>query len=446
MDNPIDKDNSFCIEAQALAALSEIAGIATQKGGLHALFCKIVDVIARTLNVEVVSLMLPDKDDPDYLTIKAAKGLPPEVVERARVRVGSRVAGYVYATGEPLLIQDINEEASKRFGIKHESRYRANSLLTVPIRMKGRTLGVVNVNNKCSGRPFDESDLHMLNALMGYVALAIENAEQYLKLAEKHEELKHLTESLRTTMEHQMQLLMKLSHRIRSPLTGILGYAELLLNKTDSGLSESDRALLKKIVDRSWELAELAERIFEYESILHDDTELEPRKVALSPLLKGVANRYRQLALERGVDVEIDIQDDAAALIDPFYISKSLGEVVENAIRYTKTGGKVRIEFKVEGSRAKIRVSDDGPGLDPELSERIFYEFFQIPNTEDEIAERLGLGLSLAKTIIEKHSGTIGVEQTGPNGTTFLIELPCWQAEVADSYVQGSDEFQLSVE
>jgi len=110
----------------------------------------------------------------------------------------------------------------------------------------------------------------------------------------------------------------------------------------------------------------------------------------------------------------------------------------------------VRIELSEDKSLAQIRITDQGPGLPPEKKDKIFNEFFHsdIKMDDPEGLQRLGLGLCMAKAIIEKHSGTIKVEKTGPDGTTFLIELPCWQTKKRTSaeHTKPSEEIQLLVE
>ena len=425
----INKDNTLVSEASHFAALGEIAKSATQKDGLYALFNKIVDFISDAMEVETVSIMLPDTSDPDYLVIKACRGLPGNIMETARVRIGSRVSGYVFATGDPLLIEDIDYDTAKRFDIAHEEHYKTPTLLTVPIKGSEQILGVININNKKSGLPFHDNDFNLLSILSGYVALAIENADHYMKLMEKESEFEKLTERLKTTLEHQSQILMKLSYAIRSPLTGILGYTELLLNKTDSGISESDKSILKKILDKSWKLAELAQRIFEYESILVDDIKFEPKKVNLNQLVEGVADRLSVHAQDKKVEVKVTSKEKSEALIDPFFLSKAISEIVDNAIRHTKTGGTVEVKVKSDGPTAKIWVTDQGHGIIPEQVDKIFYPFYKGAADEEEELERLGLGLSIAKLIVEKLSGTIKVEKTGLSGSTLLVELPCWKSE-----------------
>lgn len=429
MEQTVNREFRSFLESRNFAAMSEIAKSATQKDGLSELFGKIVDFISEAMEVEIVSIMLPDDNDPDYLVIKAARGLPEEVVQTARVRIGSQISGYVYATGDPLLIEDIDYETTKRFDIAHRERYKTPTLLSIPIKGSTGVLGVINVNNKKSGLPFHDDDFNLLSILSGYIGLSIENTKHYIALSEKEGDFKRLTERLQTMLEHQSQILMKLSYTIHSPLTGILGYTELLLNKTDSGLSESDKAILKKILDKSWKLAELADRIFEYESTLCDEIKFEPKKVNLKQLMEGVADRLGTNAHDKNVDVKLIAYDTPEALVDPFYFSKAVSEILDNAIRYTKSGGTVEIWLKTDGSKAKVWVKDQGHGIMPEQVEKIFYPFFKGAFDEGEEVERLGLGLSLAKLIIDKHSGTIKVDKTGTDGSLFLVEIPCWQSK-----------------
>lgn len=134
---------------------------------------RIVNLAADVLGAKLGSLMILDEKK-EVLTIKAARGLEQEIVKQTRQRVGGSISGWVAQKGEPLLVEDI--ESDPRFRRLNREKYETKSLLSVPLKLKGKTLGVLNMNNKTSGQPFNQSDLRLLSTFASQAALAIENA------------------------------------------------------------------------------------------------------------------------------------------------------------------------------------------------------------------------------------------------------------------------------
>ncbi len=134
---------------------------------------RIVNLAADVLGAKLGSLMILDEKE-GVLTIKAAKGLEEEIVRETRQRVEGSISGWVAQRGEPLLVEDI--ESDSRFRRLNREKYETKSLLSVPLKVKGKTLGVLNMNNKYSGQPFNQSDLRLLSTFGSQAALAIENA------------------------------------------------------------------------------------------------------------------------------------------------------------------------------------------------------------------------------------------------------------------------------
>lgn len=154
---------------------------------LDRLLEKIVLSIAAVMGVEIVSIMLVEKET-NEMTIRAATGLPDEIVKTTRQKVGTGIAGWVAEKGEPLLINDVEKDA--RFNkLVSDAKYKTKSLLSVPLVSKGGILGVINVNRKTSGETFAEHDLQLLTTFSSQAAAALENAELYARVKNFNAEL-----------------------------------------------------------------------------------------------------------------------------------------------------------------------------------------------------------------------------------------------------------------
>jgi CheY-like chemotaxis protein/putative methionine-R-sulfoxide reductase with GAF domain len=152
-----------------------------------ALFQKVIDLVASVLDVEIVSLMLV-KEPEGILRIAHAKGLDPDVQHRAACPVGEGIAGWVAQTGEPLLIRDLAQDPT--FGKRERNpRYRTNSLMCVPLKVNGKTVGVMNANNKVTGAAFDEHDLALFTTFSCIVSLSLATAQLFEQLTASVDDL-----------------------------------------------------------------------------------------------------------------------------------------------------------------------------------------------------------------------------------------------------------------
>jgi DNA-binding response OmpR family regulator len=152
-----------------------------------ALFQKVIDLVASVLEVEIVSLMLL-KEPEGILRIAHAKGLDPEIQKQAACPIGEGIAGWVAQTGEPLLIRDLAQDPT--FGKRERNpRYCTNSLMCVPLKVNGKTVGVMNANNKVTGEAFDEYDLALFTTISCIVSLGLATAQLFEQLTASVDDL-----------------------------------------------------------------------------------------------------------------------------------------------------------------------------------------------------------------------------------------------------------------
>jgi DNA-binding response OmpR family regulator len=147
---------------------------------------RVIELAASILDVEIVSLMLLGDDG--FLRIAQAKGLDPEIQQATAVRLGEGIAGHVVESGEPLLIRNLSQDLT--YGkTERNPRYHTDSLVSVPLKVNGRTMGVLNANNKVNGGPFTDQDLAVLVSLSALVSLAMTAAQLYEQLTRSVDEL-----------------------------------------------------------------------------------------------------------------------------------------------------------------------------------------------------------------------------------------------------------------
>ena len=177
---------------------------------------RVIELIAVVLEVEIVSLMLVSEPD-GMLRIAQAKGLDPEVQREAVCAIGEGISGRVAKTGEPLLIRDLSQDPTFGKADLHP-RYRTNSLMCVPLKVNGRTIGVLNANNKKNGRPFDENDLALFTTFSCLVSLSFATTQLFDRLASSVDELAKTNARLakaNAELEEKVQELQALRGQVR---------------------------------------------------------------------------------------------------------------------------------------------------------------------------------------------------------------------------------------
>jgi FixJ family two-component response regulator len=151
------------------------------------LYQRVIDLVASILEVEIVSLMLV-KESEGVLRIAYAKGLDPAVQKEAVCRIGEGISGWVAQTGEPLLIRDLAQDPT--FGKRERNpRYHTDSLMSVPLKINGKTVGVMNANNKISGGAFDEQDMALFTTFSCIVSLSLATAQLFEQLSASVDDL-----------------------------------------------------------------------------------------------------------------------------------------------------------------------------------------------------------------------------------------------------------------
>lgn len=410
---------------QGLAYFREISELAGSGKDLDTFFDRIVAVVAEIMDVQIVSLMLLNERF-KTLWIASAIGLDEEIVRSTSVQIGEGISGKVAQQGRPLMIQDV--ELDPKLAVsKSSDRYNTKGFLSVPIMVRGKVIGVININNKKSGAPFREADLNIMMMLAHQAGLAIENARLFADLQSKAASLEQAYNELKRINLAKTQLIVNLSHEIKTPLTAIIGYVDLLLSGTED-ISEKTQRSLEKISTRGRHLNRLAERIITYFALQTKSIDWLNEMVPLNQLVFTAVDQFKETANERNVTLVVDgpsISYDV--FCDIAHMQEVFLNIIENAILFNKKGGYVNIhgETLSKGRRAvRIHIQDTGAGVPESIAGKIFDGFFQTENVMSDKPEGLGIGLAMSKSIVEAHSGLLELTSNSKNGATFSVTLP----------------------
>jgi signal transduction histidine kinase len=418
---------------QTLKSLNEIGQAITSTLDLQKTLTLITDHTTRLMEVAAASVVLRD-DDKGEVWFAAASGEGATAVLGMRMGLGQGIAGWVTAQGEPVVVTDVYTDERFFAEVDKQSGFITKSILCVPLQVKGRTIGALEVMNKRSGT-FNKEDLTMLQALAIPAATAIENAQLY----------EEQTRTIRSLAETQHQLVQSaklaavgelaagVAHEINNPLTTIIGLASLLLDAPelasagaetyeDLQMINHDRDIVRSLLDfaradtpkrRPTDFNQLVE-----EAIFLVYTKSVSQKIALLKSLADLpeiyldSNQVKQVIvnlLNNAVQVMLNNGDRPAVLT----ITTNLASIPPQA------NGKLTDKVK-EQPVVICKISDTGRGINPEHLSKIFDPFF----TTKEVGQGTGLGLSISYGIIEKHGGSIQVDSKPGEGSTFSMMLP----------------------
>ena len=232
--------------------------------------------------------------------------------------------------------------------------------------------------------------------------------------------LDRTNEKLNTSKEFQMQLLSNVSHDLRTPLTMIKGYAEMIrdISWEDSEAMSSDLQVIIKEADR---LNALVNEILEYSELQTEDDTKDMEQLDLSELVKSSAERFEKLLQPENVVIEKDIDLGLTATGNPGLLERALYNLMDNAVRHTGDGKKIRVALKQKDGIKVISVQDFGNGIAPEEIDHIWDRYYTSRQRKGKGVS--GLGLAIVKQIALKHRGKCYAESKEGEGCTFFIEI-----------------------
>ena len=224
-------------------------------------------------------------------------------------------------------------------------------------------------------------------------------------------------------------LVANVSHELKTPISALRAHLENLLD----GVERPDRETIEVMLRQSERLGRLVEQLLDLSRLESGDIPLDLGAVHLGPLVERVRAEVTVAAGERDVALEVDIPPDLAPVLgDRERIHQVLFNLLDNAVRFASAGGSVRVTARGAGERCEVRVSDTGPGIPPEHLPFVFERFYRADPARAREDGGTGIGLAIARSIVEAHGGSIRAESEVGSGTTFTFDLPVapeWSGE-----------------
>ena len=236
------------------------------------------------------------------------------------------------------------------------------------------------------------------------------------------DELEIQREAARQEQKRKKDLVAFLAHDLKTPLTSVVGYLTLLSDKP--GLYPAERERYTAVaLEKARRLESLLEEFFDISRMeLHQDSD-KRETVQLTLLLEQITDEFYPLLENKGLKLEADIAPGLAAVGDADKLARVFDNVLRNAVSYSHEGGTIRLTASLEEGRVHIRIANRGLGIPEKELSNIFERFYRLDAARSTRTGGAGLGLAIAKEIVDSHGGSIAAESTGED-TVFHIVLP----------------------
>ena len=291
--------------------------------------------------------------------------------------------------------------------------------LYLAIRINQKVHGVAGI--AVGKEPLDSSEKGMTLSILGECALALENEQNARE--KEHAAILAQKEQLRAN------LLRAISHDLRTPLTSISGNASNFLSNGDKMDEQTKRQLFTDIYDDSMWLINLVENLLSVSRLEENHLNLHFSSELVSDVIEEALKHINRKSVDYHISVHHE-DEFLLAKMDAKLIVQVIINLVDNAIKYTPEGSTIEICTQPKDGKAVISVSDDGTGIPDEMKPKIFDMFYSGANKVADSRRSLGLGLSLCKSIVTAHGGTISVSDHHPHGTIFTFTLPMEEVKI----------------
>ena len=357
----------------------------------------VVTSAADLTDSELASLFLVDHSATIIeLAASTIKSLPND--ERERL-LGKSVREWILENKQPVVQQDAGENSLTTIGEEFLDSPDAHSLMAVPLLTKDSVIGILQVVNKLEDNIFTEQDSVLLQMLASHASSAIENVRLF----------------------QQTDLIADFMHEFKTPLMALTTASEIMARED---LDPFHQELLMMIQSETARLSRMAQDFLDLSRIESGRFQFVKEPVDLTELAEDVVKLQRSQAEKKEIEVSIEVLGELPLTIgDCDRLKQVMLNLTNNAIKYNRQGGRVKIRLYEMDQEAVVKIIDTGPGIPSDSLPHLFERFYRERDNEG-FSDGAGLGLAIAKRIMENHGGRIEVTSVLGGGSTFTCYFP----------------------
>lgn len=406
---------------QRLERLLEISRNLTSTLDSSLLLQMIIDVACELTQSETASILLHDSSTGE-LRFAVTPDNQRATLSQISVPLDSSLAGWIFKNSRPMVIQDASTDPRIYRDVDRILDFQTHSILGVPLIVRDKPIGVLEVLNKNQQANYTEDDLAVLETLASQAAIAIVNARLLTELKEANVELRMLDRM-------KSDFIAIASHELRTPLGLILGHATFLKEHTKAEYEEQ----LEVIIRSSMRLKDIIEDMSTIAQKENGQSRVRRSSFSISQMVEDITLRFHEAAEKKNIELTCAVTLDNPLIVDGDRekIDVALSNLVQNAITFTDPGGQIGIKAEGATGYVKVFIVDSGIGIPEDEIERVFDRFYQVESHLTRKHGGMGLGLSIAKSMVEMHNGQIWCESKVGTGSLFCFMLPVDQERAA---------------
>ena len=381
-----------------MTRLMEVSRTLASTLDLSKLLRQIIEAAVELTDTESASIMLFDPHSGE-LRFEATTDEDSATLEGFIIPVEGSIAGWIVTHTEPLVVPDVSRDPRWSQVVDRKTSFVTRSILGVPLVTRDKTVGALEALNKRSGS-FTNDDAETLKTLAAQAAVAIVNARLF----------------------QQSDQIAEMVHELRTPLNSLMATSHLLLRPE---LPAAKRIELIKTLQR--ETARLSQMTTDFLDLARLESgrmRFVHAAVDLPELVNECVEIIRHQAAGRGITIQVHLDPSLPALeSDRGKLKQVLLNLLTNAVKYNRENGTITVRVQLKETKWRVSVTDTGRGIPTESMQHMFEKFYRVAQTED-TATGTGLGLPIAKRIVEALGGEMGVESIAEVGSIFHFTLP----------------------
>lgn len=406
------------LEHRLSRVLSDFARTVATDFSIQEILDELVVRIVNVLPITAAGVTLISADtDPHFIAASDDSALR---YEQLQTELGEGPCIATYESGEAVAVPNLRDETRFPRFAPRALEEGLSAVFTFPLRDGERRLGALDLYRTTVG-PLNTE------AMVAAQTLA-DVASAYLLNAQAREDLQTSSEAAQREQMKQLEkahsdFISQISHELRSPLTTVIGYVEMLADGEPDAPSVEQQRMLAIIERNSRRLLDLIEELLVMSRLEAGSFAIEVAPIDVADVVERVREATAPTVAAAGLELAVDIRSHATVVGDAGQLERALLNFVSNAVKFTKTGGRIEIESRTSGDHLALSVRDTGIGIPTAEQPRLFTRFFRGVQSKQDQAAGTGLGLYIAKEIVERHGGHIEVASSS-SGTTFTMFLP----------------------
>jgi signal transduction histidine kinase/HAMP domain-containing protein len=339
------------------------------------------------------------------------------------IAAGAGVLGRIIEAGRAVFVEEVGE-AESQWAI---SNHPQGAFAVLPLRSSSRIMGALLL---ASGRKksIKEESRSALRAMADEVGIALEKAMLFNELQNNVAVLERANQELRGLDEMKSNFISAVTHELKQPLALISGYAQTIYDYYENLTYEEEMHCLRVIMERTQFLTGLVEDLLDLSMLEMGRIQLQYEELDMVSLARKTA--AEQDTGEKDLRIKLDFPSDFPVVYaDTRRMEQVISNLLSNAVKFSHGQGEIRLSGRVAGGRLRMRVEDEGVGIDPSNLTRIFDRFYQADASRRRRYPGVGLGLFICRQLVEAHDGTIWADNLPGGGSAFTFEIPLSREE-----------------